>query len=178
VSTPPANITTGNRPIRRPTCWRTDGQRPINEQIRACGRSIASSLDQDQCDECPEQATYAARTGSADRTTPGKGDVYDGFARRYVPGEMDMIMSNPDIVLHDYLGQDGKADYSNLEGDLSRYAGDSLDLYNLLIGGNMDPPPTRTTRSSTGWRVSLAISRRRAGPPRRPSRCSASCTPG
>jgi hypothetical protein len=125
----------GNYPAAQSTA-------PINNttmQLRAAASQLGSPV---------------AQRGNSNVTTPGKGDVYDGFARRYVPGEMDMIMSNPDIVLHDYLGQDGKADYSNLEGDLSRYAGDSLDLYNLLIGGNMDPNANKND-AIINWMASL-----------------------
>jgi hypothetical protein len=128
--------------------------RSANTQAQMAGAANTLAHSGQNADANLLNRTYAARTGSADRTTPGEGDVMDGFARRYVPDQIPLLMANPELIAHDYLGQDGKANYLNAEGDLAPYAGDALDLYNLLIGGNMDPK-ANANDSIINWMASL-----------------------
>ena len=74
------------------------------------------------------------QNGSSTRTTPGTGDVMDGFARRYLPDQVDNLLSNPTIIAQDLLGGSGKG---QLVGDSARYANAAPALYTLLTGGNM-----------------------------------------
>lgn len=130
---------------------------PINtvpNQLNTASQALAARPTSTQANTALQNAVYHAATGNANATTPPKGDVMDGFARRYVPGEVPMLMANPSLILHDYLGQDGRADYSNLEGDIAPYANDALDLYNLLIGGNMAPAANKND-AIINWMASL-----------------------
>jgi hypothetical protein len=70
--------------------------------------------------------------------------MWDGFARRYVPAEQDQLWAHPEIILQDYLGQNGRHDNMALEGDMQRYADIALPLYHLLTGGNMDPDANKS----------------------------------
>ena len=93
-------------------------------------------------------------TGSADTTTPPTGDVWDGFARRYVPGQRDMLFGKNSPVLGDYLNQDGRTNYSNLQGDMQRYADIAPRLYESLVGGNMKGK-TQADDTIINWMVDL-----------------------
>lgn len=65
-----------------------------------------------------------------------KGDVWDGFARRYVPGIVDWS-TMPGVVLHDYLNQSGQTGSRTrgniaLEGDMQQWADLAPYLFNLM----------------------------------------------
>ena len=82
-------------------------------------------------------------SGGGGRTQPGQGDAYDGFASRYVPGERDLLFSNPGIIVQDWLSQGPYKNNPAMAGDLQRYAdivfgsGNQPGLYELLLGGNL-----------------------------------------
>ena len=87
-------------------------------------------------------------SASSGKTQPATGDVWDGFARRYVPAERDLLFSNPDIIVRDWLSQGKYKGNDQMAGDLSRYAnimfGDDTQggLYELLTGGSLNPKAT------------------------------------
>lgn len=82
-------------------------------------------------------------TAGISKTEPGQGDKYDGFAGRYVPGERDLLFSNPGIIVQDWLAQGPYRNNAAMAGDLQRYAdivfgsGNQPGLYELLLGGDM-----------------------------------------
>lgn len=84
--------------------------------------------------------------GGSNGGSPPAGEGWTGFAGRYVPGQQDLIWDNPEIILRDFLGQNGRKDNLALEGDMQRYADIALPLYTLLMGGDMDP---KTNESDT-----------------------------
>lgn len=95
----------------------------------------------------PSASTMTTRstpTSSGSRTEPGQGDDWDGFASRYNDVAQDLLFSEygPYAILGDYLGQDGRADRANLQGDLARYADAAPMLYDILMEGSLDPKYT------------------------------------
>jgi hypothetical protein len=90
-----------------------------------------------------------ASAQSAQRSGPSQGgDTWDGWARRYVPGQRDMLFNNPDIIVRDWLSQGKYKDNPQMAGDLSRYAnivfggGDRPGLYELMTAGSLNPKAT------------------------------------
>jgi hypothetical protein len=101
-----------------------------------------------------DDPSFAAQKTKADsqsgqRTQPSQGgDTWDGWARRYVPGQRDMLFNNPDIIVRDWLSQGKYKDNPQMAGDLSRYAnivfggGDRPGLYELMTAGSLNPKAT------------------------------------
>lgn len=88
--------------------------------------------------------TTANAQGNPSPTTPPTGNQWDGFARRYNDVAQDLLFSQygPQIILDDYLGQDGMKNRPNLSGDLARYAQSAPMIYDILMAGNLDPEVT------------------------------------
>jgi hypothetical protein len=89
-------------------------------------------------------STSTYNSANPNPTQVPEGDVWDGFARRYAPGQRDLLFSQqgPGIVLRDYLNQDGRNNYINMEGDMSRYAQVAPEIYDLLMSGSNNPDVT------------------------------------
>jgi hypothetical protein len=81
--------------------------------------------------------------GGGSATGPG-GEAWEGFAGRYVPGERDLLFSNPGIIVQDWLEGGKYRNNPQMAGDLQRYADivfgnqNAGGLFELLNQGNLD----------------------------------------
>ncbi len=102
-----------------------------------------------------EGTGVASGSGTPDATDPGA--AYQGFASRYVPGERDLLFGpgGGRTILHDYLSQDGRHNFSNLEGDLGRYADNAFRFYQLLQQGDTSNPANQADDTIINWVANL-----------------------
>lgn len=72
-------------------------------------------------------------TGGGSAAGPGGGESWQGFAGRYLPGERDLLFSNPRIIVDDWLAQGPYKNNPQMAGDLGRYA--DIVFGNQNVGG-------------------------------------------
>jgi len=130
-------------------------QVPLSTAISSAQAQMPATTAAAQTASVDPNYRVASASGNAAPTTPPTGDRLDGFAGRYTPAALrDMLLNDPAPIVSDWAGQDGRANYINLEGDMKRYADVAPRLYELLTKGNMEGS-TQSDDAVTNWMVKL-----------------------
>lgn len=130
---------------------------PLSSQVPMSTAVSSATAQIPATTQAAEQARMSTSYGNSNPspTAPPSGDRLDGFAGRYTPAALrDMLLNDPAPIVHDWAGQDGRANYINLEGDMKRYADVAPRLYELLTKGNMSGQ-TQSDDAVANWMVEL-----------------------